>query len=104
MPGLLAPHLRRFRSVLAVCRTGSTAQAALILPLSQSAIARAIRELEDDLGRPLFERAARGMLPTPVGRLLSYRAERAMAQLQLAEKPICSHGGIPASSNVYYFL
>ncbi|QIM48405.1 LysR family transcriptional regulator [Pusillimonas sp. DMV24BSW_D] len=91
MPGLLAPHLRRFRSVLAVCRTGSTAQAALILPLSQSAIARAIRELEDDLARPLFERAARGMLPTPVGRLLSYRAERAMAQLQLAETELKGH-------------
>ncbi|MAO52473.1 MAG: LysR family transcriptional regulator [Pusillimonas sp.] len=100
MPDLLAPHLRRFRSVLAVCRTGSTAQAALILPLSQSAIARAIRELEDDLGRPLFERAARGMLPSPVGRLLSYRAERAIAQLQLAETELRGHepGGAPITN------
>ncbi len=85
MPGMLAPHLRRFRSVLAVCRTGSTAQAALVLPLSQSAIARAIRELEEALSRPLFERTARGMLPTPVGKLLAHRANRAMSQLYLAE-------------------
>ncbi|MBC7202226.1 MAG: LysR family transcriptional regulator [Pusillimonas sp.] len=91
MPGMPAPHLRRFRSVLAVCRTGSTAQAALILPLSQSAIARAIRELEEDLGRPLFERTTRGMLPTPVGRLLAHRAERAMGQLHLAETELGGH-------------
>lgn len=91
MPAMLAQHLRRFRSVLAVCRTGSTAQAALVLPLSQSAIARAIRELEFDLGRLLFERAARGMLLTPAGKLLAYRAERAMAQLQLAESELKAH-------------
>ena len=81
----LAQHLRQFRSVLAVSKTGSTAQAAECLPLSQSAIARAIRELESSLKIQLFERATRGMLMTPEGRLLAYRAERAIEQLSLAE-------------------
>jgi len=82
---LLARYLKQFRSVLAVSKTGSTAQATQLLPLSQSAIARAIRELESSLGVALFERAARGMLTTAEGRLLAHRAERAMAQLALAE-------------------
>lgn len=81
----LAPHLKQLRSVLAVCRAGSTARASQALPLSQSAIARAIRQLEISLGAPLFERGARGMLPTAEGRLLAHRAGRALAQLELAE-------------------
>ncbi len=81
----LAPHLKQLRSVLAVCRAGSTARASQALPLSQSAIARAIRQLEISLGVPLFERGARGMLPTAEGRLLAHRAGRALAQLELAE-------------------
>lgn len=81
----LARFLKQFRSVLAVCRAGSTAAASALLPLSQSAIARAIRELESALNTQIFERCARGMLPTAEGRLLAYRAGRAMGQLEQAE-------------------
>lgn len=84
-PGVLARHLTRLRSVVAVCRAGSTAQAAALLPLSQSAIARSIRRLEDELGFPIFEREARGMLPTAEGRILAHRAARAVTQLEQAQ-------------------
>ncbi|WP_397474593.1 LysR family transcriptional regulator [Pusillimonas sp.] len=77
--------MKRLRSVLAVCRAGSTAQAAALLPLSQSAIARAVRQLEAQLGIPVFERGARGMLPTREGRILAHRADRALTQLEQAE-------------------
>lgn len=90
MPMSLAEHLRQFRAVLAVCKTGSTSQAATILPLSQSAIARAIRELETAVGVPIFDRTARGMLPTTVGQLLAHRAERAFAQLRQGEQEALS--------------
>lgn len=83
--GTLLRYLRQCRSLLAVCRAGSTAQAAAVLPLSQSAIARAVRELESRLDIPLFERGARGMSPTAEGRLLAHRAGRAFAQLEQAE-------------------
>lgn len=95
---LLARYLKPFRSVLAVCQTGSTAQAAIMLPLSQSAIARAIRELESALGLQLFERGARGMLPTNEGRLLAYRAGRAIAQLNHAELESARLASAPESS------
>ncbi len=81
----LAQHLRRLRALLAVCRTGSTSQAAKLLPLSQSAIARAVRQLEQDLGTELFLREARGMAPTKEGRLLAHRTARALVQLETAE-------------------
>src|SRR5690606_27944933 len=86
----LARHLRQFRSMLAVCRSGSTARATTLMPLSQSAIARAIRELEAALDMQIFERAARGMLPTAEGRLLAYRTQRAIEQLETAEREACS--------------
>lgn len=94
----LAQYLRQFRSVLAVCQAGSTAQASTLLPLSQSAIARAIRELESSLGTPVFERGARGMLPTPEGRMLAYRAGRAIAQLRQAELEAARLAPAPESS------
>lgn len=95
MPMILASHLRQFRAVLAVCKTGSTAQAATVLPLSQSAIARAIRELETAIGVPVFDRTARGMVPTPVGQLLAHRAERALNQLAVGEREavLAAEGG-----------
>ncbi|HUH87621.1 MAG TPA: LysR family transcriptional regulator [Pusillimonas sp.] len=80
-----ARFLKQFRSVLAVDRAGSTSAASAQLPLSQSAVARAIRELESGLGTVVFERSPQGMLLTAEGQLLAYRAGRAMAQLQQAE-------------------
>lgn len=81
----LGRYLKQLRSALAVYRAGSTVGASAMLPLSQSAIARAIRQLESRLGMPLFERGARGMLPTAEGRLLLHRAGRAIDQLEQAE-------------------
>lgn len=82
---LLAQHLRQLRAVLGVFRAGSTAQAAGGLPLSQSAIARAVRQLEAQLGTVFFVREARGMAPTEAGRVLAHRTDRAFYQLALAE-------------------
>jgi len=84
-PGPLALHLRRLRALVGVCRAGSTSQAAQMLPLSQSAVARAVRQLEEELGTKLFVREARGMVPTKEGKLLAHRAGRALVQLELAE-------------------
>lgn len=81
-----APRLRQFRAALAVFQTGSTARAATLLPLSQSAIARAIRDLEDGLGVQFFDRTGRGMLATTEGQLLIRRTQRAFDQLELAQQ------------------
>src|SRR5690606_33447204 len=59
--------LRYFREVAA---QGSLRHAAERLYIAQSALSRQIRALEEDLGVPLFERRARGMVLTAAGRLL----------------------------------
>ena len=73
--------LRMLRAVWAVARCGSAVQAAEVLHLSVSAVTRAVRQAEQLLDVPLFDRGARGMVATPAAALLSARTERAQAAL-----------------------
>lgn len=77
-----APTLRLLRCVLGVAEAGSAARAGGRLHLSVSAVTRAVQQAEAELGLPLFERGARGMVGTPAGQLLVARAARAFAELQ----------------------
>lgn len=62
------PTFPQLRTFVCVARTGSFAQAAALLEISQPAVSEQIRTLEDRLGRRLFERR-RGTTPmlTPDG-------------------------------------
>lgn len=60
-------HLEYFN---AVCRLGSTTQAAAVLSVSQPAISAAIRELEKELGVLLFTRAGKRLEITDAGKKL----------------------------------
>ena len=57
------------RLAVACAQTGSLTAAARGSHLALAAASRRIRELEDALGEPLFERHARGVLPTAAGRI-----------------------------------
>ncbi|WP_380283048.1 LysR family transcriptional regulator [Kitasatospora purpeofusca] len=57
--------LNQLRTFLAVHRTGSFTAAARRLRLSQPTVTAQIRALEERLGRELFERRARGVVPLP---------------------------------------
>ncbi|WP_254696517.1 LysR substrate-binding domain-containing protein [Cobetia marina] len=61
------PPLQCLRAFEAAARHGSFTQAGRELNLTQSAISRQIKRLEDDLGRPLFERDPDGLRTTPAG-------------------------------------
>lgn len=91
LPGLahaeappLQARLRGLRAIVAVLDQGTVRAAADELHLSQPAVTRALRDVEDCLGFPLFERAARGMLPTAAGRILGERARQAFEHLTQA--------------------
>jgi LysR family transcriptional regulator for metE and metH len=79
---------RDLQVVLAVAAVGSTAKAAGVLHLSQSAVSRALVLAEGKLGVPLFERRARGLVPTPAGRRLIDGATPLLAQLGALEQQI----------------
>ncbi len=57
--------LVRWRSFIAVHRTGSVTAAARTLGLSQPSVTAHVQELEKSLGEKLFVRRARGVEPTP---------------------------------------
>lgn len=59
-----------------VAREGGLAPAGKVLRLSQSAISGQIRQLEDNIGRPLFERKGRKLEMTEIGRIVFRYAEQ----------------------------
>ncbi|MFF3575476.1 LysR family transcriptional regulator [Streptomyces mirabilis] len=66
--------LALLRTFLTVHRAGSFTRAAALLGLSQPAVTSQIRTLERQLGRPLFLRQARGVVPTTIGDELAHKA------------------------------
>jgi len=75
-------NLMQIRAFCQVVDQGSVSRAADELYRTQSAVTRAIRDLEQSLDVPLFERHANGMLLTDFGKCVLPRARRAIAELR----------------------
>ena len=65
---------------LALCDSGSMGRASVSLGLSQPTLSRRLADLEAALGQALFERTARGLVPTPAGLALRAPALRMREQ------------------------
>ncbi len=76
--------LNQLRDLVAIVERGSLRGAARHLEVAQSGLTRSIRDLERELGSPLFERDVRGMVLTPMGRLFHQRASLAVNELRRA--------------------
>lgn len=61
-----AYNLNHFKVFMAVYQTGSMTGAAELLHLTQSGVSQHIKALEEELGRPLFSRVGRKLLPTEI--------------------------------------
>ncbi|WP_439110287.1 LysR family transcriptional regulator [Lentibacter sp.] len=66
-------HLRYFREV---AKEGHLGRVAARLNVSQSALSIQIKQLEDRLGHPLFDRVGRGLVLTEAGKIALAHAER----------------------------
>ena len=77
-------------------QAGGFSSAAERLGRSQPAISRRIALLEDQLGVPVFERAAGGVVLSEAGRALLPHAERVLAALRDAESAIAALRDRPA--------
>lgn len=84
------PPLDLIQGFEAAARTLSFTKAAEELSLTQSAISRQIRTLEESLGVALFERRTRALLLTPEGRRLHKTSEDVLSILQDATNRIRS--------------
>ncbi len=67
--------LVQLEQFVAVARAKNFTRAAEELNLSQSALSRSVKKLEDQLGQPLFERKPREVVLTDLGELLLDRAK-----------------------------
>jgi DNA-binding transcriptional LysR family regulator len=67
--------VRQLRNVLAIFEKGSIGKAAETLRVSQPALTKSLRRLEEELQVKLFERTSRGMTPTVYGECLRAHAQ-----------------------------
>ncbi|MEW6708032.1 MAG: LysR family transcriptional regulator [Pseudomonadota bacterium] len=85
--------LRQFRYFVAVAETGSLAAASRMLSVAQSALTKAMAELEAELGSRLFERTSKGMALTPQGHRFLASARKVIGSVAEAVR---LHGAEPA--------
>jgi len=76
------------RVLIAVVEAGSMHKAAARLRTSQSAISRAIADLEHSVGERLLERSRHGIEPTPYGRVLVKRGVAAFDEFRQGVRDI----------------
>ncbi len=81
-------ELRVLQYFLAVAREQSISAAAASLYLSQPTLSRQLRDLEEELGKPLFIRGKRKITLTEEGMILRKRAEEIISLVRKAEDEI----------------
>jgi LysR family transcriptional regulator, hydrogen peroxide-inducible genes activator len=84
--------LDQLRYFLKVAERQSFTRAAEDLALSQPALSRSIQKLEEELGRPVFERKTRSVALTDAGTLLASRARQVFAILADTKAEITDDG------------
>jgi LysR family transcriptional regulator of gallate degradation len=89
------PHisLRHLKAMLYVARQQNLTRAATELNRSQTAITKAIGELENQIDQPLFERSSAGMQSTRQGELLAIWIAQAENEFLAAGELYCMYTG-----------
>jgi DNA-binding transcriptional LysR family regulator len=77
------PNLRHLAATVAVIHRGSISAAARAIHLTQPAVTQAVSGLELAVGGRLFERNARGVVVTALGRRSGLRLERALEHVSI---------------------
>jgi len=85
MPSL---ELRPLRSFIAAAEDGNISRAAARLHLTQPALSRQIKGLEDEMGVPLLERGAHSFSLTPAGELLLREGKILIERADLLEQRV----------------
>jgi LysR family transcriptional regulator, regulator for genes of the gallate degradation pathway len=97
----LGINLRHLRAFSAVAAAGSVAAAADALYRVASAVTRSVLDLEAALGRPLFDRRARGMALNAYGELVLVRALRIEREFEEARTQLVARGGMDGGADVH---
>ncbi len=87
-------RLRHIRVFLEIARSESVSIAADKLNVTQPAVSRALKGLEDILGRQLFDRVGRGIRLNEAGRVFQAHASVAMGELSLGRERLGRESGL----------
>ncbi|WP_432695325.1 LysR substrate-binding domain-containing protein [Marinobacterium sp. YM272] len=79
---------QQIKALVQVADCGSIRAAARSMHISQSALTRAMRELEEDVGAELLNRSYRGVSFTPAGKALLSRARLILSTLERAREEV----------------
>lgn len=90
--------LRRLHQFVTVAEAGSFTRAAAQLHLSQQALSSSVRQLESDLGAPLFDRDGRRITLTPAGVTLLREGRALLA----AARTVGDHVRTAASGGLHW--
>lgn len=94
-PGTWIPrlNLRHLQLLVNLAELGSISDTARAMSTTQPALSKWLKELEDEVGAPLFERHARGLSPTGHGRILLTHAQRVLNEMDRAQDNLAAlHG------------
>src|SRR6188768_3231766 len=81
-------EIRHFKLIDIVSKVGSLKKAADELCLTQSALSHQLKELESELGTPVFHRTNNRLHFTPVGKELLEAGKEILDKLQLLENKV----------------
>ena len=83
-------RFRHLRLLAALSRCSTLAEAAHDIGVTQPAASQALREIESLLEMPLFERHARGLRATEVGRLMAEQSKRMLSSVQSVSEALAA--------------
>lgn len=86
--------LHQLQAFTTIVATGSLGRAAAALNITQPALSRKIKRLEDQVGSPLFERHSKGMQLTDIGGMLLPHALLLQRESDLAAEEINAMRGL----------
>lgn len=81
-------RLQQLQLIVTLAETGSLRSAAQALNVTQPALTKALRQLEDELGAPLVLRTPKGVQLTPSGELVRARASSALREVERAREDV----------------
>ncbi|HEX6516903.1 MAG TPA: LysR family transcriptional regulator [Nocardioidaceae bacterium] len=94
----MALDVARLRLLAEVARHGSMTGAAAALSYTPSAISQAVRRLEAEVGHPVLERHARGVVLTDAGRAIVRHIDAIERELEALEGELDDIAGLRAGS------
>ncbi|CAN5717698.1 transcriptional regulator CynR [soil metagenome] len=91
-------ELRQLRYFLSVADTEHLTQSAETLFVTQSTLSHGLRQLESELGMPLFDRLGRGLRLSQAGAAFRPHASRALQELEAGRMAMADLAGLQAGT------